>query len=106
MAAAEQAGVVCTVFQSVSCGPHCPKLPLTPAPADRRLDADFLTLRSLLAPPTGESPLGQLTRLESRFDRYRPFPKGGWREEKAWQEGGGVLWDLGSHLVDQGASRH
>jgi scyllo-inositol 2-dehydrogenase (NADP+) len=84
MAAAEQAGVVCTVFQSVSCGPHCPKLPLTPAPADRRLDADFLTLRSLLAPPTGESPLGQLTRLE----------------------GGGVLWDLGSHLVDQGASRH
>src|SRR3954468_10467367 len=37
----------------------------------RRWDADFLTLRRLME----EGVLGNLTRLESRFDRFRPAPK-------------------------------
>lgn len=40
--------------------------------------------------------------FESHFDRFRPLSKGGWREEVKPVEGGGMLWDLGSHLVDQG----
>ena len=40
-------------------------------------------------------------RLESRFERWRPVPKGGWREAGGAEEVGGLLYDLGSHLVDQ-----
>ncbi len=41
-------------------------------------------------------------RFESRFERWRPVPKAGsWRERGTAQEGGGLLLDLGSHLVDQ-----
>jgi len=36
-----------------------------------------------------------------RFERYRPMPKAGaWRESVDLEEGGGLLVDLGSHLVD------
>ena len=35
----------------------------------------------------------------SRYDRFRPVPKGGWKEEAV--PGSGVLWDLGPHLIDQ-----
>lgn len=46
--------------------------------------------------------LGLPTYWESRFDRFRPIAKGGWRESvNPETEGGGMLWDLGSHLVDQ-----
>ena len=71
---------------------------------DRRLDGDYLTLLSLLRPSSSDhpSPIGAPVSVESRFDRFRPLRKGGWREEKGWEEGGGVLWDLGAHLVDQG----
>lgn len=62
---------------------------------NRRWDSDFLTLRKLLK----EGSLGRLVELESRFDRFRPQPKGGWREEPG--AGTGVLFDLGSHLLDQ-----
>lgn len=72
---------------------------------NRRWDADFLTVKSLLAPPAsspGEpSALGTPTYYESRFDRYRPLSKGGWREESGFDQGGGLLLDLGSHLADQ-----
>ncbi|MEV5505278.1 Gfo/Idh/MocA family protein [Streptomyces orinoci] len=64
---------------------------------NRRWDADFLTLRSLLA----EGTLGRVQRFESRFERWRPHPKGGWRESGDPAELGGLLYDLGSHLVDQ-----
>jgi predicted dehydrogenase len=40
-------------------------------------------------------------RFESHFDRWRPEPRGGWREQGAPEEAGGLLYDLGSHLVDQ-----
>ncbi len=40
-------------------------------------------------------------RFESRFERWRPKPKGGWRESGDPAEIGGLLYDLGSHVVDQ-----
>ena len=64
---------------------------------NRRWDGDFLTVRRLL----DEGALGEPLRFESRFERWRPVPKGGWREEGAPEEAGGLLYDLGSHLIDQ-----
>jgi predicted dehydrogenase len=78
--AAAAAGVPLTVFHN------------------RRWDGDFLTLRRLVS----EGALGEPTRLESRFERFRPRVKeGAWREAAAEEEGGGLLLDLGPHLVDQ-----
>jgi predicted dehydrogenase len=65
---------------------------------NRRWDSDQLTLQRLLA--GGE--LGSVHRHESRFERWRPrVAPGKWRERLPAAEGGGVLLDLGSHLVDQ-----
>ena len=64
---------------------------------NRRWDGDVLTLRRLVA----EEALGSVFRFESRFDRWRPALRGGWRESGAEEEAGGLLYDLGSHLVDQ-----
>ena len=74
------AGVPLTVFQN------------------RRWDGDFLTVRRIVE--SGE--LGAVTRLESRYERFRPQVGGGaWRELPDTEEGGGLLLDLGAHLVDQ-----
>ncbi|MFG1805921.1 Gfo/Idh/MocA family oxidoreductase [Streptomyces sp. NPDC049040] len=64
---------------------------------NRRWDSDFRTLRALLE----KGDLGEIQRFESRFERWRPQPKGGWRESGDPAEIGGLLYDLGSHLVDQ-----
>jgi scyllo-inositol 2-dehydrogenase (NADP+) len=65
---------------------------------NRRWDSDYLTLRRLVV----EGVLGDLVRYESRFERWRPQrAPGAWREELSTDEGGGVLLDLGVHLVDQ-----
>lgn len=65
---------------------------------NRRWDGDLLTVRRLLA----DGALGEVSRFESRFERWRPEPKAGsWRERSSAAEGGGLLLDLGSHLVDQ-----
>jgi predicted dehydrogenase len=65
---------------------------------NRRWDGDFLTLRRLV----GEGALGDVIRMESRFERFRPqVDAGRWREHGAPEEGGGQLLDLGAHLVDQ-----
>jgi predicted dehydrogenase len=64
---------------------------------NRRWDGDFLTVKRLIA----EGDLGAVFRFESRFERFRPEVRTDvWRELDA-AEGGGVLLDLGSHLVDQ-----
>ena len=64
---------------------------------NRRYDSDFLTVHKLL----DEAALGRLVSFESRFDRWRPAPL----TERFWKEkadaGGGLLLDLGPHLVDQ-----
>lgn len=68
---------------------------------NRRWDSDQLTLRSLIA--AGE--LGDVHRYESRFERWRPNPDpSAWREALPAGYGGGVLLDLGVHLVDQALS--
>jgi predicted dehydrogenase len=75
--AARERGLMLTVFQN------------------RRWDGDFLTVRRLLA----ENALGRVLRFESRFERWRPEVGAGWREKA--DGAGGLLFDLGSHLVDQ-----
>ncbi len=62
---------------------------------NRRWDNDFLTLRKCIA----EGLLGNVYHYEAHFDRFRPQLKGGWREEPI--KGAGLLYDLGSHLIDQ-----
>ena len=65
---------------------------------NRRWDGDFLTVRRLVS----EGALGQVVRFESRFERFRPDVQGDrWRELPDAAEGGGLLLDLGPHLVDQ-----
>jgi predicted dehydrogenase len=75
---AERAGVLLTVFQN------------------RRWDVEQLTLRALL----DEGRLGEVFRFERRWERWRPQPKNRWRENVTSAEGGGLLLDLQSHLVD------
>lgn len=62
---------------------------------NRRWDGDFLTVRSLLQSRS----LGEVRDFESRFDRYRPEVRVRWREDEL--PGSGLLYDLGSHLIDQ-----
>lgn len=65
---------------------------------NRRWDGDFLTVRELLA----LRQLGTVHRFESRWEAWRPQPDAGrWRESPDPADGGGLLLDLGSHLVDQ-----
>ena len=64
---------------------------------NRRWDGDFLTLRRLV----DEGALGDVHRFESRFERWRPAPKPGWRQEPDPGAAGGLLYDLGPHLIDQ-----
>jgi scyllo-inositol 2-dehydrogenase (NADP+) len=64
---------------------------------NRRWDSDFRTLRALLE----DGALGRVHRLESRFERWRPEPAGVWRESADPELMGGLLYDLGAHLVDQ-----
>lgn len=64
---------------------------------NRRLDSDFLTVRKVL----DSGRLGDVFRFESRYDRWVPKPKDNWREFGDPAEAGGVLYDLGAHIVDQ-----
>jgi scyllo-inositol 2-dehydrogenase (NADP+) len=65
---------------------------------NRRWDSDHRTLQRLLS----EGRLGDVLRYESRFERWRPeLRPDAWRETATAAEGGGVLLDLGTHLVDQ-----
>ena len=62
---------------------------------NRRWDSDFLTLRQLIT----SDALGPIVTFEARWDRYRPTVPDRWRERP--DHGGGVLYDLGAHLIDQ-----
>ncbi len=63
---------------------------------NRRWDGDFLTVRKLL----DSAMIGRLILFESHYDRYRlALRPGAWRERAG--PGSGVLFDIGSHLVDQ-----
>jgi predicted dehydrogenase len=62
---------------------------------NRRWDADFLTLKGLIA----DGALGEVTQYESHFDRFRPAVRDRWRERAG--PGAGAWFDLGPHLLDQ-----
>ncbi|MFC7329961.1 Gfo/Idh/MocA family oxidoreductase [Marinactinospora rubrisoli] len=79
VADAERRGLVLTAFHN------------------RRWDSDFLTALRLV----DEGALGRVHRFESRFDRWRPEAKHTWRDRGERSRGAGLLYDLGSHLVDQ-----
>ncbi|GIG87832.1 oxidoreductase [Plantactinospora endophytica] len=72
-------GVALTVFQN------------------RRWDGDFLTVRKLVE----SGALGQIRRFESRFEWLSARPRPEWKKGTAGRDGGGVGYDLGSHLIDQ-----
>jgi len=64
---------------------------------NRRWDGDFLTVRRLLA----DGRVGAVYRFESRFERWRAVPKPRWTEADAERAMEGIIYDIGSHLIDQ-----
>jgi predicted dehydrogenase len=76
---AERAGRLLTVFHN------------------RRWDGDFLTLRGLVAAGV----LGEIRRFESRFEWWKPDETKAWKAAASPASGGGILYDLGPHLIDQ-----
>jgi predicted dehydrogenase len=66
---------------------------------NRRWDSDFLTVQRLL----GEGTLGRVVEFETHFDRLRIAAPAadGWKGGMGMKDGGGVLFDLGTHLLDQ-----
>jgi scyllo-inositol 2-dehydrogenase (NADP+) len=72
---------------------------LVSAYQNRRWDGDFVTLKEVLA----SGVLGRVVTYESHFDRFREAPRlDVWRENGV--PGGGLLLDLGPHLIDQAAA--
>ncbi|EHR61875.1 Gfo/Idh/MocA family protein [Saccharomonospora cyanea] len=64
---------------------------------NRRWDTDFLTLRALV----GRGELGRVHTFESRFESWKPGGPRSWKADTPVSEGGGILFDLGTHLIDQ-----
>jgi len=69
---------------------------------NRRWDGDFRTVAALVA----SGRLGQVWRVESRFERWRPTSVREPSSEPSWKEdpsqpGGGILYDLGTPLIAQ-----
>lgn len=79
IALADERGLPLTVFQS------------------RRWDGDFLTVHDLVQ--SGE--LGHVHRFESSFERWQPMLRVQWHGEVPPEQGGGTLFDTGSHVIDQ-----
>ena len=63
---------------------------------NRKYDSDALTIKKIIK----EGTLGNIFRLDSRFERFRPeLTPGSWREQSSAEDGGGNLLDLQPHLV-------
>ena len=63
---------------------------------NRRWDSDALTIKKVVA----SGVLGDIHRLDSRFERFRPEVNAqSWRENMSAQDGGGQLLDLQPHLI-------
>lgn len=63
---------------------------------NRRWDADFLTVRDVVDAKL----LGKLVECEIHYDRFRNYIEANtWKEEAT--PGTGILYNLGSHLIDQ-----
>lgn len=75
---AKKTGKVLTVFQN------------------RRWDGDFLTVKKVVE----EKLVGTIVEFELHYDRYRNYIEANtWKEESA--PGTGILYNLGSHMLDQ-----
>ncbi|MFN8428623.1 MAG: Gfo/Idh/MocA family oxidoreductase [Spirosomataceae bacterium] len=63
---------------------------------NRRFDSDFLTVKKVIE----SGVLGDILSYEAHFDRFKPL-----LNPKKWKEvlspANGILYDLGSHLIDQ-----
>ena len=75
---------------------HAKGVPLTVF-QNRRWDNDIRTVRHLIE----QGALGTVFRFESSHDRWNPQPQAGWREAGDPAEAGGLLYDVGAHLIDQ-----
>jgi predicted dehydrogenase len=63
---------------------------------NRRWDGDFITISKVLK----SGVLGNIEEYEAHFDRYKPeINPFAWRDFP--EPGAGILYDLGSHLIDQ-----
>lgn len=64
---------------------------------NRRFTSDTKTVKKLL----DSGLLGEIVDYEAHYDRYRlePRPGGSWKEQAL--TGSGIIYDLGSHLIDQ-----
>ncbi|MEV6620342.1 Gfo/Idh/MocA family oxidoreductase [Amycolatopsis sp. NPDC051106] len=76
---AHRVGRVLTVFQN------------------RRWDGDFRTLHRLV----DDGELGRVHTFESRFEWWKPQGPRDWKAATGVADGGGILFDLGTHLIDQ-----
>lgn len=63
---------------------------------NRRWDGDSLTVRKLLDAGT----LGTVTRFEVGMERWAPEIAKAWKASATEEDGGGVLFDLGTHVLD------
>jgi predicted dehydrogenase len=64
---------------------------------NRRWDTDFLTVQKLLA----DDAIGRVVEFETYFDRYKPIRPETWKGTLTMEKAGGVIYDLGTHLIDQ-----
>ncbi|EGO61704.1 hypothetical protein NEUTE1DRAFT_59165 [Neurospora tetrasperma FGSC 2508] len=64
---------------------------------NRRWDSDFLTVQKLIR----EGTLGRIVEFETHFDRFRLEKPTTWKGQLSMDQAGGVLYDLGTHLLDQ-----
>jgi predicted dehydrogenase len=69
---------------------------------NRRFDPELKALQRV----RDEGLVGEIWRCEYRWDRWRPVPKERWRENVGPEQGGGLLLDLHSHLVDAAVVLH
>ncbi len=76
---AERAGRRVTVFQN------------------RRWDGDFRTIAALIE----SGAVGVVRQFESAFEWWKPEVAHRWKDVATPVEGGGILFDLGPHLIDQ-----
>jgi len=63
---------------------------------NRRFDAEHVAAREVVR----SGRIGDVFRHEFRWERWRPTPKDRWRENALAQEGGGILLDLHTHMLD------
>jgi predicted dehydrogenase len=65
---------------------------------NRRWDTDFLTFQRLQQ----QHALGRIVEFETHFDRWKPVrPTDTWKGTLSMDHAGGILYDLGTHLIDQ-----